>query len=733
MVAATVRTGSVINRCRSMDPDHVYDRVEALKSMLSVLALLQHFADDDRPRLTRACHLFVDALDTCAGKTLQDRWTAFEKTVWPKWMKIPNRANSRTCAGAWIAVVTRHVRPSGNWISSMRLVDWIRHLPDGDPLVQQQQLLARTLESVRWSGGQECKRIALMNGLRILLIRGYSTLTEIKEEDLSVLPYPVGADVLDCALCALGIFVRTPRRAARRRQRRGQLTASQLVTAAGIPEPFRHVTSLYLETYASRVSDAYCTRRNKVVAFGQFWRFIEARYPDITSCSQVLPAHARAFVADTLKRNGKTQTAHAWVITARTFFADICGWASEPDSPFASLAPRTVPLTRHDLMEIGFKKARWDCVSRITNTVFELEREMPKIRAFARQRWHETATALAADSDGRIKSIERAAFWNWAILELLVQSGLRIQEASELTTLDILKRRTRDGRLYYMLHVKPSKFDRARVIPIGDGLGRVLAEIIRHVKSFYRTDAVPFCEGWDRYERKVLPAAPYLLQGAGHPSAISTAAISARLRVVSRGAGACTSDGRALMVRPHDCRRVFASEHLNNNTPVHVIQALLGHATMDTVMVYAKLYPQQLIDEYRKTVRGLYNAVHGAESFRNPTAEEWSAFEASCNMRDMGTHLCTLPTGEHCPKGLICLGCVHAQPKKSAVPVFRRMLASHERELAAAKVRGEPAGQVAARELEVVRIKSALQRAEDLTDDVAAAIEAAAGPIADFS
>jgi DNA-binding transcriptional ArsR family regulator len=36
---------------------------------------------------------------------------------------------------------------------------------------------------------------------------------------------------------------------------------------------------------------------------------------------------------------------------------------------------------------------------------------------------------------------------------------------------------------------------------------------------------------------------------------------------------------------------VFASEHLNNNTPIHVIQALLGHASPDTVMVYAKLYP----------------------------------------------------------------------------------------------------------------------------------------------
>ena len=32
-----------------------------------------------------------------------------------------------------------------------------------------------------------------------------------------------------------------------------------------------------------------------------------------------------------------------------------------------------------------------------------------------------------------------------------------------------------DDRIYYLLHIKPSKFDRVPVIPIGDGLGRVLA------------------------------------------------------------------------------------------------------------------------------------------------------------------------------------------------------------------------------------------------------------------
>src|ERR1700722_6714347 len=69
--------------------------------------------------------------------------------------------------------------------------------------------------------------------------------------------------------------------------------------------------------------------------------------------------------------------------------------------------------------------------------------------------------------------------------------------------------------------------------------------------------------------------------------------------------------------------------------------------------------------------------------------------------------------------------CAYAQPKKSAVPIFRRMLASHERSLVAARGHSEPAGQIASREMEIVRIKGALQRTEELSDDVAAAIERA--------
>jgi hypothetical protein len=138
-------------------------------------------------------------------------------------------------------------------------------------------------------------------------------------------------------------------------------------------------------------------------------------------------------------------------------------------------------------------------------------------------------------------------------------------------------------------------------------------------------------------------------------------------------AGARRSDGSPLVLLPHDCRRVFASEHLEQqHARAHYSSAARSRLS-DTVMIYAKLCPGQLIEEYRKIVRSLDNAYYGEDGLKNPTAEEWGAFAASCNLRDMGTHICALPTGEHCPKGSICLGGAHAQPKTRAVSIFRRL------------------------------------------------------------
>jgi hypothetical protein len=61
------------------------------------------------------------------------------------------------------------------------------------------------------------------------------------------------------------------------------------------------------------------------------------------------------------------------------------------------------------------------------------------------------------------------------------------------------------------------------------------------------------------------------------------------------------------------------------------------------------------------------------------------------------------------------------------------MLANHERALASARIRNEPAGQIAAGVIEIVRIGTAPRRADELDDDVAAAIENATGAVASLS
>jgi integrase len=713
-----------------------YDRDTLLSITDEMVARFRLPNVQDKRKMHAACKHLADALDRLSGSTLQHRWNVFEKRIWTKWKAGIGRPCTLWTWGARVVVPTRMIIPSIEWLHDVRVNQWIERLPEEHPLVEQHRLLLDAITRITWTGARN-RHEAVCNGLRILLVQGYDSLRQIQEEDMKVLHlrWSKGTDALDAALCSLGIFARTPRRGSTRHSRRRRLTTSELVEVAGVPSRFRQVMILYLETYEARVSNAYHTLRHKSIALAHFWRFIQDRHPEVKHCAAILPRHVRDYIPYAIARARSVQrgpdageevrmTGYSWANNLRTFFSDICAWATEPDSPFVPFATRTVPVTRHTLLGHGFEKARARTRARLTETVLELEREMPKIRAFALQRWKAAVAApKISTSRGYPWSDEVDTFWDWALLELLVQSGLRIEEASELTTLDILKRSLADGRIYYLLHIKPSKFDRARVIPIGDGLGRVLAEIIRHVKRFYNSVAVPICDHWDLHEKRPRPPAPYLLQGIRHPSTTGIQTIRSRIRELSISAGAQRSDGSPLVLLPHDCRRVFASEHLNNNTPVHVIQALLGHASPDTVMIYAKLYPSRLVEEYRKTVRGLYNTYYGEDGLKNPTAEEWVAFAASCNLRDMGTHLCALPTGEYCPRGLICLGCTHAQPKKSAVPIFRRMLASHQRSLSTARDHNEPAGQIASRELEIVRIKGALQRAEELSDDVAVAIE----------
>jgi hypothetical protein len=384
-----------------------------------------------------------------------------------------------------------------------------------------------------------------------------------------------------------------------------------------------------------------------------------------------------------------------------------------------------VPLERHDLVGVGFEKARRRQTKRQAAAILDLEREVPKLRALATRRWQDATAALdAAPGSRAAKRAERDCFWDWALLELLLQSGLRIEEACELTTLDILKRRHGDGRTYYLLHVKPSKFDRARVIPIGDGLGRVIGQIVRHVKAFYSTSEVPACDGWDSREKAAGPHAPYLLQGAGHPSQIAYAKPQPPGAAVPRGRSAPLGRQRAAVAPARLPARVrLRAPQQQHADPRHPGAARPRHAR------HRDDLRQALPDDADRRVpqgrpRDLPRLPRPRQRPR-PRRSRVAALQREPRAARHGHPPQRAPGRRALPPrpGLPRLQLRATQ--ESAAAIFQRMLTSHQAALDRARGGGEPAGQLAARELEVQRISSALRRADALDDDVGAAIEAA--------
>jgi hypothetical protein len=387
--------------------DRLYDR-DLLRSRSNEVIASLRFNHEDKSKMRGACRHLMDALDRCQGTTLQQRWHNFEKTVWPAWASNIDRPCTLWTGGARVLVPARIVVPSLEWICDLRVNQWVVRFPENDALVEQHRRLLGATAGIRWAS-PHFRQLAVSNGLRLLLVRGYQSLSQIQDEDLKTLSaYSKGANVLDAALCALGIFARSPKHGATRHSRRRPLTVAELVKVARTPAAFREIMVVYLETYAARVSDSYTTRRAKSISIAHFWRFLGDKHPELTSPAQVRPLHLREYIphimahALTVRRGNNTEqtissTAHSWLTDLRTFFSDLCTWALEPESPFAPFAPPTVPLTRHSLLGLGFDKARERTRARITATVLDLEREMPAIRSFALRRWN--------DATARVKTL----------------------------------------------------------------------------------------------------------------------------------------------------------------------------------------------------------------------------------------------------------------------------------------------------------------------------------------
>lgn len=79
---------------------------------------------------------------------------------------------------------------------------------------------------------------------------------------------------------------------------------------------------------------------------------------------------------------------------------------------------------------------------------------------------------------GQVRALsdeEETAFWEWAYVEVLRHTGVRIEELVELAHTSIRQYQRPNGEVIALLVIAPSKTNRERVIPMSTSLPRAIA------------------------------------------------------------------------------------------------------------------------------------------------------------------------------------------------------------------------------------------------------------------
>jgi len=111
-----------------------------------------------------------------------------------------------------------------------------------------------------------------------------------------------------------------------------------------------------------------------------------------------------------------------------------------------------------------------------------------------------------------------------------------------------------------MLHIAPSKADVERLLVISPELADVLAAIIARVRDSAGT--VPLVVAYDIHEREFTPPMPVLFQHrvGADSRPLSSASIRNWITSALEGTGITDAAGQPLAFKPHDFRRIFATD-----------------------------------------------------------------------------------------------------------------------------------------------------------------------------
>jgi Phage integrase family len=482
----------------------------------------------------------------------------------------------------------------------------------------------------------------------------------------------------------------------------GQLTAEQLIDRYDIAcRPVRDLLVDYLRERQPAID--YSTLTNLAFGLGLlFWKDLENHHPGIDSlrlAPDVAVAWKQRVHAKTTRSTATTgevihtklprSSVASYQTMVRAFYLDIAQWAA--DDP-ARWGPWTVPcpIRAGDIQlrkETGHRKSRMDqrtrerlpglpiliaAVGQARKNAAELleaARRTPPGEAFTAagqtlQRcvllkpsfriWvQDPGTGVRRD----LSREEDKTFWTWAAVAVLSETGIRIEELTELSHHSLVQYQLpATSETVPLLHIAPSKTDEERLLVVGPELADVLSAILCRIRG---TDgAVPLAVAYDTHECVWNPPMPLLFQHllGVENRPISASTIRDLLSAAMPSTGLTDNTGKPLTISPHDFRRIFVTDAVMNGMPPHIAQLICGHRDINTTMGYKAVYPEEVINGHRAFIARRRD-LRPSEEYRTPTDEEWEEFLGHFERRRVALGDCGRAYGTSCIHEHSCVRC----------------------------------------------------------------------------
>lgn len=264
--------------------------------------------------------------------------------------------------------------------------------------------------------------------------------------------------------------------------------------------------------------------------------------------------------------------------------------------------------------------------------------------------------------------IEHLSFWAWATTHILHETGVRMEELTELTTTALFTFQPRDGDRVLLLQIVPSKSDRERVLLVSPELAHVLASVRHRVRG--DADKVPLAVRYDPQDKVFSEKLPFLFQlpGRGTNRVMAYATIYTFIQYAQDIAG-IASDGTRLTA--HDFRRIFATDALRTGLPVHILAKVMGHQNLTTTQGYTAVFDEDVARHFREFV-DRRRALRPVEDYRRPSGEELDEFQQHFAKRKVELGSCSRGYGTPCIHEHACIRCPMLRPD----PAQRRRLES---------------------------------------------------------